>query len=307
MRPNKKWILAAIVLLPLLALLLGAYPFFAVNAPVKSDVLVVEGWLKPEQLDSVARLVERAGYERVYTTGVVRPCSYHLKAGEAVEAVLRKPVSGSGSVWLAGLPGETAAVILDTDTVLKVKVTGDVAEHRFDRITEARVVRVVCITASGDTTGSARVYLGGLDLDSTGLHQLARDLFVIDRDGRATAMGTTWAHSAAMHLVHAGLPSDRVTPKPTYGDPARNTWTTASDFVEFAENEGIRSFNVATLGVHARRTRGLYRRAAGGSIVVGVHSVYDRWCRREDWWSHWYGWWKVLKEVAGAHQPYTAG
>lgn len=306
MTARTRWIFFAAAATFWLLLLLGAYPFFAITAPVKAEVLVVEGWLKPYQLDSVRALVQREHYRRVYTTGVVRPCSYHLKAGEAVEAVLRKPVSGSGRAEVAGLPGERLVITLDRDTVLDAELTGHLASHAFHVQGDASVVRISVGTDPGAGPMDVdRAFLGRLTFEQGEFHQLVRDLWTVKADGTAIRVGTTWAHTAALTLVQLGLPDSMVVPKPTYGDPARYTWTTAKQFVDFARNEGITAFNVASLGVHARRTRGLYRRAAQGAIDIGVYSVYDTWCRRSDWFLHWYGWWKVVKEIVGAHQPYT--
>ena len=61
----------------LLLLLLGAlavagwrlYPFLARQAPVKSDILVIEGWMPDELLAQAAGWASSNGVERIYTTG----------------------------------------------------------------------------------------------------------------------------------------------------------------------------------------------------------------------------------------------
>lgn len=45
------------------------YSFLAPNEPVGAHILVVEGWLAPEELHQAAQAIRKGGYERVVTTG----------------------------------------------------------------------------------------------------------------------------------------------------------------------------------------------------------------------------------------------
>ena len=45
------------------------YSFLAPNAPVGARVLVVEGWLAPEELDQAVETFKTGGYQRIVTTG----------------------------------------------------------------------------------------------------------------------------------------------------------------------------------------------------------------------------------------------
>ena len=47
----------------------GAYSFLAVNAPVKADILVVEGWMTDEYHKGVVALFRKGGYRQILTTG----------------------------------------------------------------------------------------------------------------------------------------------------------------------------------------------------------------------------------------------
>lgn len=47
----------------------GLHPFLAVDERAGARVLVIEGWLAPEQLDQAVRIYQAGGYERIYTTG----------------------------------------------------------------------------------------------------------------------------------------------------------------------------------------------------------------------------------------------
>jgi uncharacterized SAM-binding protein YcdF (DUF218 family) len=45
------------------------YAFLAQNEPVGARILVIEGWLAPEELDQAVKIYKKGGYERVVTTG----------------------------------------------------------------------------------------------------------------------------------------------------------------------------------------------------------------------------------------------
>ena len=45
------------------------YDFLAPNDPVGARVLVIEGWLAPDELDQAVQLFKKGGYQRVVTTG----------------------------------------------------------------------------------------------------------------------------------------------------------------------------------------------------------------------------------------------
>ena len=50
-------------------LAINLYSFLAPNEPVSAHILVVEGWLSPEELDQAAQSFKKGKYERIITTG----------------------------------------------------------------------------------------------------------------------------------------------------------------------------------------------------------------------------------------------
>lgn len=64
------WIFLLLFLVAASILLVGTlYTFLAPNDPVGARVLVVEGWLAPEELDQAIAAFEKGKYERIVTTG----------------------------------------------------------------------------------------------------------------------------------------------------------------------------------------------------------------------------------------------
>jgi hypothetical protein len=72
-----------VILFALLAYLLtflfsNLYPFLAVTSPIKSDVLVIEGWIKDDELKQAAVQIEKNPYYQVFTTGIPVPTGFYL-------------------------------------------------------------------------------------------------------------------------------------------------------------------------------------------------------------------------------------
>ena len=62
-------ILAMLAALVGVAVLRGAYPFLAVNAPAHDGALVAEGWLPDYALEEAMAEFKRHPYEKLYVTG----------------------------------------------------------------------------------------------------------------------------------------------------------------------------------------------------------------------------------------------
>ena len=83
---REKWVLTAkgwiIICVFLTALLLGSlvniHSFLAVTAPVKAEVLVVEGWLTDEGVEKAVSEFKTGGYKTLITTGGAVPRGFYL-------------------------------------------------------------------------------------------------------------------------------------------------------------------------------------------------------------------------------------
>jgi hypothetical protein len=64
------------------AAIYGLYPFLAVASPVKSDILVVEGWLPKSGLAQTVALVKTADYRRVITSGTAAEDDWNARPDE---------------------------------------------------------------------------------------------------------------------------------------------------------------------------------------------------------------------------------
>lgn len=111
----------------------------------------------------------------------------------------------------------------------------------------------------------------------------------------------TYADLAAATLVRMGVRADRVVAVP--GREVRNNRTFASalalrDWLK-ANDPSVRSVNVATKAVHARRTRLLFEKALGPGVAVGVIALPDYEYDPARWWRSSAGVKTVLTEGIG--------
>ncbi|MBK9420228.1 MAG: hypothetical protein IPN44_04150 [Flavobacteriales bacterium] len=297
-RPVFWWLLAGPVVV-IAAVLIWAFPFLAITETSGGKTLVVEGWMDPGALQEAAQLAMDSGYTKVYTTGTVRSFSYYLQRKEAVEVTLHDPQPGRIAVDVSGTTGAGFYLIAGNDTLLDQAVTAQPSVFTVDAGRNVEQVRVVAWDIPM-AHGTPEIYIRMLDVNGKNAHLLQRNTELIHPDGTTSPGLPTYAHSARAELMGSGLPAERIIAVPAYGDPPSRSWANAHAFSVQAKADGVTACDVATVGVHARRSRALFRTACGPGINVGVVALYDPFCTRTNWWTSWRGWYSLLKEVLGA-------
>ncbi|WP_293367015.1 hypothetical protein [Microcoleus sp. CAWBG50] len=62
------WVIAiAGLIITMVLILTNIHPFLAVNAPIKADILVVEGWLPDYAVESAIAEFNKGGYRKLVT------------------------------------------------------------------------------------------------------------------------------------------------------------------------------------------------------------------------------------------------
>ncbi|MEG4810459.1 YdcF family protein [Microcoleus sp. F8-D3] len=73
------WVIASTGLIILMLLIITSlHPFLAVNAPIKADILVVEGWLPDYAIESAIAEFKKGEYSQLITTGVPLSKGFYL-------------------------------------------------------------------------------------------------------------------------------------------------------------------------------------------------------------------------------------
>ena len=119
--------------------------------------------------------------------------------------------------------------------------------------------------------------------------------------GSLLAEHKTYAEVAARSLEKLGVPPEAIAGVPAGSRKRGRTWGSAVALGSKIEREkmAVDGINIVTVGVHARRTRLLFRRALGAEIPVGVISVPPRDYDPQTWWQSSYGLKDVLGETVG--------
>lgn len=299
------WWLVAGPLAVLGAVLALAHPYLAITERSGGHVLVAEGWLEDAQLDSVVAAYRSGGYTQVYTTGSVRPFAYYLHPNEGVEVRFASPQSGSVALNVSGITNAGFLLIAGSDTVLRLQVSPSPAHFQASVPRPIDRLRIVATNTGAADPNGDDIFVQYLRVNGANAHLLQDTTLFVGRDGHTTPAWPTYANSAAAALVRRGLPATQVVAVPSWGRPDSRSWANASYFAVRAHDDHLTAVDVITLGVHARRTRALYRQACGTGMNVGVISIPDPLCGPRDWWRTRVGWYRMLKEVGGSSEAWA--
>ncbi len=286
-------------------LVLFAHPYFAMQRPSGARVLVAEGWMHHAGLKEAAQLFLEKGYEQLYITGNLRPFVYYLNQGEGVEVQLEEPVAGTVELRIDGLPGSRWAMVAHGDTLLTGTIGTDAGYPSVHLLRPVHAIQVMDRSTGSPGPGVPLLFLGRLTINGTNAHALSENTRRLMADGSFRPGWPTQAEEAMERLAMHGIPRDRMVAVPNMATRDR-TISSALAFAAFAQAHGITAYDVATLGVHARRTYNGHVRAHGSAEGVGVVSLYDPWCARWTWWMNYYGWYQVLKELAAWPRTWRA-
>lgn len=298
-RRKKRLLVLLGVLLILLVLGFGAYPYLAVTAPVGANAAAVEGWIPDAMMPAVKAEIDQRGYSSVYTTGTIRPFTYYLKNEEAIDVVLSAPVRGEVRMNVSGIGGAGFMLIAGTDTLINQKVTGD--PHRYSTHLPKAVdhLRLVSFNTSVPPAELDNIFVKYLRISWINVHEISRAVEFVYADSTRSPAWPTYAHASAAYLERLGISSEKIIIAPATDPTVSRTLANAQGFALRAKEHGLNKVDVISLGVHARRSRKMYRKACGDGIEVGVIALRDPEAPPGEWWKSVRGWFKVAKELAG--------
>ncbi|MGB3869432.1 MAG: hypothetical protein WA937_08230 [Flavobacteriales bacterium] len=288
-------------LVVLAAIVIEAFPYLAITELSGAKVMVVEGWMDPAPMQEAAELILDSNYTRVYTTGTVRRFAHYLSPDEGITVQLHIPFQGEVRINVSGTAGAGFLLIAGTDTLMDQAVTPQPQLYNGHVPNAVDRIRLVAWHLPLET-GTPEIYVASLTLNGMNINLLQRRSWFTFPDAVAQPGWPTYAQSARSELMKLGVPGDRITAVPAYGKPRSRTWGNAHAFGIQAREDGITAFDVATVGVHARRSRDLFRTACGPEVRVGVIALTDPYCTQANWWRSFRGWITMLKEVVGASE-----
>lgn len=295
----KRW--GLLLVLPVVMLSVGGpllREWLGTSDEPAARVLVVDGWMPQEALSHAAALIAERNYEGVITTGAVRPCAYPLAHGETLIVRSTEELTPPIRVRISGLRGARWSLLCGSDTLEE----GTIATERRTVIVDHRGCTELRLAARHGTITDAAIpvlYVLGVAALSGNVHRSGARVTIMSANGVDRPGSPTHADAAAQHLVSLGVPQAMVHALPTWPAGRGRTRRAAMDAVRLAHAEGMEALDVATLGVHAARTRHHYRREAGGTLEVRVIALADSRCPDNGWWRNGRCWLDLAKELTG--------
>ena len=137
----------------------------------------------------------------------------------------------------------------------------------------------------------ARYHTNYTDIYTTGGVTLA--------DYTSRDVSDTFASVARSRLVRVGVPAAKIHIVPAWIVKRDRTYSSAVALREWSRtnNVPLTSFNVITLGPHARRSRLLHQKAFGDGVKVGVIPLTDIQYESDHWWRYSEGVKETLSEA----------
>lgn len=297
---TKRWftILIGLVLLVPITIALS-FPFLAVTDRIGASTVVVEGWIPEDRMPDVKAEIERGGYTHVYTTGTTRNLSYTLYHHDTIAIDLLAPSVGTLIISACGSTGAGFRLISDGDILLTTTVPATCVDHVVQLNVPVNRIRLISMDAGMHDPGAENLFVLYMKLDGRNVHELQRSITILRANGTREPGLPTFADAAAAYLRSAGVDAEMIKALPSGAADESRTWANAQRFAEEASAEHITEVDVISFGVHAMRSRAMYRKACGPTVRIGVISLMDPEMRPRIWWRRPKGWYIVVREMAG--------
>jgi hypothetical protein len=116
----------------------------------------------------------------------------------------------------------------------------------------------------------------------------------------STDISDTYASVAGHQLVEFGIPKSQIQIVPCWLQRRDRTYASAAALRDWCEanNVPMTAVNVATSGVHARRTRLMYQAAFGKGALIGIVAIEGKDYDPHAWWHYSEGVKEVISEGA---------
>jgi uncharacterized SAM-binding protein YcdF (DUF218 family) len=311
MRKIIKWVvlLFLLVSIAILILLSFSHTFFAFRNPVKSDVLIVEAWISPFEVEQAIPMINSDSVTRVIIIG-----KNYSDDSDSIIAMFQNDFietrqtgnNGKSGVWLYtnssiafNLMTIPVACELDDSLTIEVRAKGSESAGCFARFnlvvngiyhggafaTARDSVFTFIIPQPQEGLQSIIIHFDNdlvhqnhdrnlniisVKVGDTEIEANEQNSFLIKNDGKYSNGFNSQADEKKNYLIQSGIPSEKI--KTFSFEPAKRNQTLASAraFAGSTMFNEISSANVVSSGLHSRRTWLTYQRLLGKEITVGI-------------------------------------
>ncbi len=309
----KKLLSGAIVLISLLILLItGLYlsrPFFHITQPVKSDLLIIEAWISPFEIEQALQMINSDSIKGVIIVGKSFPDdsdSIVSMFNKDFESPIPSEDRSGGGIWLLtnaslafNLMAIPVACELDDSLKVKVRSKGSVAAGYFAHFNLIinGVYQAGAFTSAKDSVFSfvikqpsdglqsviihfdndlvhqnqdRNLNIISIKVGDTELEANDQNSLLVKNDGRYANGFNSQAEERMNYLIQSGVQPEKI--KTISFEPGKRNQTLAA--AKAIRNSSIvteiSSVNIISSGIHSRRTGYTYKKILGEEIQVGV-------------------------------------
>lgn len=295
------------------------YSFLHLTKRVEPDILVVEGWLSEDALESAKQEFLRNSYNLLITTGFPYKNGWLMGANGIMEFDVHGRLGSSPiktyeitlSVSGTRAKGEFAHFSLYADTILLGQDYS--TRHRRDytyRIVADRPPTTIKVTFDNDLHKGFRdrnlfVYAVKVNNETFRADNGSVTCYEKKRGGYfiGQPLSKSTAIRAAEYMIHSGIPQSLIMPVETNRRIKSKTYTTGIDVKNWIETNqplsGRRSITIVTLGAHARRSYCSFKKVFGNQADIGVIALPYQDMNYYNWWKNPLGWETILYESIG--------
>jgi hypothetical protein len=298
----------------LISLLYLAHPFLAYNHPVKSKVLVIEGWLPDFALEQAVAEFEKNNYQLAITTGGPLPEFLEMSSGGYLIFEL-----------------DSAGIIIDSAQAISIRNYGSKADTTYAHFTvfadeqligdsyssskvretvfylpTGRAIRQLIIHYDNDAVlnGEDRnLYIHSITLGSETFLARAPNVWYdygkLDGVNRRETCYLTIAEDCADRLQRMGLDKHMIVAAPAPSVTRHKTYASAVAVKNWLDASGlnVESICIFSLGTHARRTHLSYKKAFGRTMDIGILAGESKKYNAQQWWTSKKGIQAVMREL----------
>jgi hypothetical protein len=311
----RKVIWSAIILLILLitisVVIFFSRPFLENTDSIKSDVLIIESWIQPFEIEQSISIINSDSVNKVFCIGQNYPddcISVIENAQNHFTSYLSSPVTSSKGIWLytnsslifnlKKLPPETQ---LNDSITLQIRAKGSSAAgycSHFNVIANGKFIGDA-FTSERDSAYTFQIILKNRELQSL-IVRFENDLvqnnqdrnlqllsvrvgeseiianeqttYLIKIPGRFSTGFNSMADEKRNYLTHLGVPANKLYSVPFKPFTRNQTFAAAKAFKDYNSIPEFLSANILSSGVHSRRTLITYQKVLGKNWQIGVIS-----------------------------------
>jgi hypothetical protein len=296
-----------------------AYSYLNFTQRVEPDILVVEGWLSEDALESAKQEFLRNSYNLLITTGFPYKNGWLMGVNGFMEFDVQGRLGYSPSesyeitltVTGTRAKGQFAHFSLYADSTLVGQdySTRRSKKHTY-RISADRPPTTIKVIFDNDLHKGFQdrnlfVYAVKVNNETFRADNKSVTCYIKRRGGYfiRQPVSRSTATRAAEFMVHSGIPHSLVVPVETTRKLKSKTYTSGLDVRNWLETNGPvsgrRSITIVTLGAHARRSYYSFKKVFGNQADIGVISLPYQDMNYYNWWKNPLGWETILYESLG--------